>query len=140
MIQSEEIRKLFLEFFTERGHKIIPSSSLIPEDDPSVLLTTAGMQQLKKYFTGEKDANVDFGTQRICSIQKCFRTTDISEIGDESHLTFFEMLGNFSFNGNSDNPKDFGTGGYFKEASIYWGKEFLENALGLKIDYVIIFK
>ncbi len=96
MIKSEEVRNYF-RFFQKRGHKIIPSSSLIPYDDPSVLLTTAGMQQFKKYFVREKDPNKDFASQRVASIQKCFRTTDINEVGDQSHLTFFEMLGNFSF-------------------------------------------
>ncbi len=138
-MKSEEIRKLFLEFFEKRGHKIIPSSSLIPYDDPSVLLTTAGMQQFKKYFTREKDPNQDFGTQRTASIQKCFRTTDIEEIGDESHLTFFEMLGNFSFGpvGNDD-PANFGPDGYFKKSAIYWAYEFIKS-LGLEIDYVTVF-
>lgn len=149
MLTSEEVRQLFFDFFQKRGHKVIPSSSLIPENDPSVLLTTAGMQQLKKYFTGEKDAVTDFGAQRLCSIQKCFRTTDISEIGDETHLTFFEMLGNFSIGADprgidadlrGDDPQNYGTGGYFKKSAIYWGKEFLEDALGLKIDYISIFK
>ena len=136
---SEEIRKEFLSFFEKRGHKIISSSSLIPEDDPSVLITTAGMQQFKKYFTREKDPIKDFGTQRVTSIQKCFRTTDIEEVGDERHLTFFEMLGNFSFGpvGNDD-PNDYGTSGYFKKSAIYWAYEFL-NSLGLKIDYVSVF-
>jgi len=139
-MKSEEIRKYFFEFFEKRGHKIIHSSSLISEDDPSVLLTTAGMQQFKKYFTKEKDAMVDFGTQRVASIQKCFRTTDIDEIGDERHLTFFEMLGNFSFGPIiNDDPNDFGTGGYFKKASIYWTYEFL-TSLGIKIDFVSVFK
>ncbi len=139
MITSEEVRKLFLEFFEKRGHRIVPSSSLIPYDDPSVLLTTAGMQQFKKYFTREKDPIKDFGSQRTASIQKCFRTTDIEEIGDERHLTFFEMLGNFSFGpvGNDD-PQNFGFDGYFKKSSIYWAYEFL-NSLGLKIDYVTVF-
>jgi alanyl-tRNA synthetase len=138
-MSSEEIRKSFLIFFQERGHKIIPSSSLIPYDDPSVLLTTAGMQQFKKYYTREKDPNKDFGTQRTASIQKCFRTTDIEEIGDETHLTFFEMLGNFSFGpvGNDD-PQNFGFDGYFKQSAIYWAYEFI-NSLGLKIDYVTVF-
>ncbi len=138
-MKSEEIRKLFLEFFEKRGHKIIPSSSLIPYDDPSVLLTTAGMQQFKKYFTREKDPNQDFGTQRTASIQKCFRTTDIEEVGDERHLTFFEMLGNFSFGpiGNDD-PQNFGTDGYFKRSAIYWAYEFIKS-LGLEIDYVTVF-
>src|SRR5574340_1690884 len=99
---SEQIRKSFLEFFKEKGHKIIPSSSLIP-DDQSVLLTTAGMQQFKKYYTGELDAKKDFVLENgepaigVASVQKCFRTSDIDEVGDETHLTFFEMLGNFSF-------------------------------------------
>lgn len=138
-MKSEEIRKLFLDFFKERGHKIVPSSSLIPYDDPSVLLTTAGMQQFKKYYTREKDPLKDFGTQRTASIQKCFRTTDIEEIGDETHLTFFEMLGNFSFGPvGSDDPNDFGTSGYFKRSAIYWAYEFIKN-LGLKIDYVTVF-
>ena len=97
-MQSNEIRQKFLEFFKERGHAIVPSSSLIP-NDPSVLLTTAGMQQFKKYYTGELDAIKDFGSQNVASVQKCFRTSDIDEVGDESHLTFFEMLGNFSFGG-----------------------------------------
>ncbi len=139
-MKSEEIRQYFLEFFEKRGHKIIPSSSLIPEDDPSVLLTTAGMQQFKKYFTREKDPIKDFGTQRVASIQKCFRTTDIEEIGDERHLSFFEMLGNFSFGPIvNDDPNDYGIGGYFKKASINWAYEFLKS-LGLKIDYVSVFK
>ncbi len=140
MITSEEIRKEFLNFFEKRGHKIVESSSLIPEDDPSVLITTAGMQQFKKYFTREKDPIKDFGTQRTASIQKCFRTTDIEEVGDERHLTFFEMLGNFSFGPvGSDNPQDFSTSGYFKKSAIYWAYEFLKS-LNLNIDYVSVFK
>jgi alanyl-tRNA synthetase len=138
-MQSEEIRKLFLDYFEKRGHRIVPSSSLIPVDDPSVLLTTAGMQQFKKYYTREKDPIKDFGTQRTASVQKCFRTTDIEEIGDETHLTFFEMLGNFSFGPvGSDDPQNFGVDGYFKRSAIYWAYEFIKN-LGLKIDYVTVF-
>ncbi|MEK7501002.1 MAG: alanine--tRNA ligase-related protein, partial [Patescibacteria group bacterium] len=109
---SQEIRKRFLEFFKARGHAVVPSASLIP-DDPSVLLTTAGMQQFKPYFTGEKDPVKDFGSKNTVSIQKSFRTSDIDEVGDESHLTFFEMLGNFSF------------GGYFKREAIELAYEFL---------------
>ena len=105
----QEIREKFLEFFEKRGHKIIPSSSLIP-DDPSVLFTTAGMQQFKLYFVGAKNPFKDFGSQNTISIQKCFRTSDIESVGDETHLTFFEMLGNFSF------------GGYFKEKAIQYAK------------------
>ena len=120
-MESQEIRDKFLKFFEERGHKIMPSSSLIP-DDPSVLLTTAGMQQFKKYYTEPSLAPAP----NIASVQKCLRTSDINEVGDESHLTFFEMLGNFSF------------GGYFKEDAIKYAKEFLES-IGLKIDYVTVF-
>ena len=136
---SEEVRKLFLDYFEKRGHRVVSSSSLIPLDDPSVLLTTAGMQQFKKYYTREKDPIKDFGTQRTASIQKCFRTTDIEEIGDETHLTFFEMLGNFSFGPvGDDDPKNFGTDGYFKRSAIYWAYEFIKS-LGLEIDYVTVF-
>ena len=120
-MSSAELRKKFLEFFEKQGHKIVPSSSLIP-DDPSVLLTVAGMQQFKKYYTDPALAPAP----NIASIQKCFRTSDIDEVGDESHLTFFEMLGNFSF------------GGYFKKEAIEYAKEFLES-IGLKIEYVSVF-
>ena len=106
---------------------MVPSSSLLP-DDPSVLLTSAGMQQFKKYYTGEADAQRDFGSLNTVSIQKSFRTSDIDEVGDESHLTFFEMLGNFSF------------GGYFKKESIPLAHEFITNVMGLPISYVTIFK
>ncbi len=127
-MSSEEIRQKFLEFFKERGHAIVLSSSLIP-DDPSVLLTTAGMQQFKKYYTGELDPMKDFGSKNTASIQKSFRTSDIDEVGDESHLTFFEMLGNFSF------------GGYFKEGAIKYANEFITSPewMGLKIEYVSVF-
>jgi alanyl-tRNA synthetase len=95
MITSEELRQKFLDFFSTRGHKIIPSSSLLPTD-PSVLFTTAGMQQFSLYLSGKKDPIVDFGTRHLASCQKCFRTGDIEEIGDDTHHTFFEMLGNWS--------------------------------------------
>ena len=133
---SEEIRQSFLEFFKKRGHKIVPSSSLIP-DDPSVLLTTAGMQQFKRYYTAELNALKDFGSQRTVSSQKCFRTSDIEEVGDQTHLTFFEMLGNFSFGPvGSDNPEDFKTDGYFKRSSIYWAYEFVAQILEINLDRI----
>jgi len=126
-MQSEEIRKNFLEFFKKRDHTTVPSSSLIP-DDPSVLLTTAGMQQFKRYFTGDLDPIKNFGSKNTVSIQKSFRTSDIDEVGDASHLTFFEMLGNFSF------------GGYFKEEAIKYAYEFITEVMKLPIDYVSIFE
>jgi alanyl-tRNA synthetase len=114
-MQSSEIRRRFLDFFIERDHRFYPSSSLIPHNDPTVLLTTAGMQQFITYFTGQ-DRPL---TPRATSAQKCFRTQDIEEVGDPSHLTFFEMLGNFSF------------GDYFKKEAIEWAWEFLTEELGI---------
>ena len=103
------------------------SSSLLATD-PSVLFTTAGMQQFKPHYTGQADAMKDFGSLNTASVQKCFRTSDIDEVGDESHLTFFEMLGNFSF------------GGYGKKEAIQYAHEFIAKELGLKIDYVSVFR
>lgn len=119
----QEIRSKFLDFFRERGHKIIPSSSLLP-DDRSVLFTTAGMQQFKQYYTGEADPVRDFGSLNTASIQKCARTSDINEVGDESHNTFFEMLGNFSF------------GGYWKKEAIRYGYDFVVKELGISPDRI----
>lgn len=116
---SGKIRQKFLDFFEKRGHKIVSSSSLVPKNDSSVLLTTAGMQQFKPYFTGDKDPMKDFGSRRTVSIQKSFRTSDIDEVGDESHLTFFEMLGHFSF------------GDYFKKETIEWTFELLTKIFGI---------
>lgn len=137
-MNSNEIRKRFLNFFADRGHAVVPSSSLIP-DDSSVLLTTAGMQQFKPYFVGKADPMRDFGSKNTASVQKSFRISDIDEVGDESHLTFFEMLGNFSFGykpGESRSPK----GGYFKEDAIKYGYEFITKEMGLEIEYVSIFE
>ncbi len=137
-MNSKEIRESFIAFFRERGHAVVPSSSLLP-DDPSVLLTTAGMQQFKRYFTGELNAAGDFGSRRAVSVQKCFRTSDIDEVGDETHLTFFEMLGNFSFGPvESDDPRDFGRGGYFKRAAIFWAYEFTTGILGISPERLTI--
>lgn len=134
-MKSSEVRKKFLEFFEKNGHVIVPSFSLIP-DDPSVLLTTAGMQQFKPYYTGDADPLTTvhptlgrpLGSKNAVSIQESFRTSDIDEVGDERHLTFFEMMGNFSF------------GGYFKEEAIKLAHEFLTNEMGLKIEYVTVFE
>src|SRR3989344_460641 len=111
-----EIRQKFLDYFKSKGHTIVPSSSLLPSD-PSVLFTTAGMQQFKPYYTGEADAEKDFGSHNTASIQKSFRTSDIDEVGDDTHLTFFEMLGNFSF-GYKPNAPISPQSGYFKEGAI----------------------
>ena len=113
-MRGSEIRRAFVEFFVERGHVQVPSSSLIPSD-PTVLLTTAGMQQMVPYFLGLERPPA----QRLVSIQKCFRTVDIDEVGDESHLTFFEMLGNFS------------VGDYFKAEAISWAWELLTQGFGI---------
>jgi len=132
-MKSYELRNLFLKFFEERGHKIVPSSSLLPTD-PSVLLTTAGMQQFSLYLSGKKDPIKDFGGRHLASCQKCFRTGDIEEIGDDTHHTFFEMLGNWSVGQDET--------GYFKEGAIKYALEFLVDKLGLDKNrlYVTVFK
>ena len=113
----------------------MPSSSLIP-DDPSVLLTTAGMQQFKQYYTKPELAPA----KNIASIQKSMRTSDIDEVGDESHLTFFEMLGNFSFGFVEGSRAKPGIAvGYGKEEAIKYAYEFITKEMGLKIDYVSVF-
>ncbi len=135
-MSSEEIRQSFLDFFKKKGHIIAPSSSLIP-DDKSVLLTTAGMQQFKRYYTDELNALADFGSQRIASCQKCFRASDIEETGDKVHLTFLEMLGNFSFGPvGSDNPEDLRISGYFKRSSIHWAYRYLTEILEIPLNRI----
>ncbi|MDP3763394.1 MAG: alanine--tRNA ligase-related protein [bacterium] len=126
-MQSAEIRQKFLDFFKKRGHAVTPSASLVPQNDSSVLFTTAGMQQFKPYYIGKANALKDFGTLNTASSQKCVRTSDIEEVGDESHLTFFEMLGNFSF------------GGYWKKEAIEYAHEFITKDMGLQIDFVSVF-
>ncbi len=124
-LSSQEIRKKFLDFFGKKGHVIVPSSSLVTSD-PSVLLTTAGVQQFKPYYTGQLDPKNDFGSNRVVSVQKCFRTTDIDEVGDDTHLTFFEMLGNFCFDD------------YWKKEVIEWGYEFITKELGIDPERVSV--
>jgi len=122
-MSSDELRQRFLKFFKKRGHRIVPSSSLIPSD-PTVLFTTAGMQQFSLYLAGEKDVLKDFGNRHLASVQKCVRTGDIEIIGDDTHHVFFEMLGNWSV---GEDPQ----AGYFKEGSIKYALEFLLDDLGL---------
>ncbi|OQA51797.1 MAG: Alanine--tRNA ligase [candidate division WS2 bacterium ADurb.Bin280] len=118
-LSADELREKFLNFFESRGHKILPSSSLLPENDPSVLFTTAGMQQFKRFYLFPEEAP----SVRIATCQKCVRTGDIDEVGDQTHLTFFEMLGNFSFG----YPRE--KGSYFKKEAIEWAWEFLTKEL-----------
>ena len=125
-MKAIEIRNKYLKFFKEHGHAVIPSAPLIPENDPSVLFTTAGMQPLVPYLLGEKHPA---GT-RLTDYQKCLRTVDIDEVGDNRHLTYFEMLGNWSL------------GDYFKEESIKMSFEFLTKELNIPVEklYVTCFK
>lgn len=117
-MKAIEIRNKYLNFFKEHGHQVIPSAPLIPENDPSVLFTTAGMQPLVPYLLGEKHPE---GT-RLTDYQKCVRTNDIEEVGDNRHLTYFEMLGNWSL------------GDYFKEESIQMSFDFLTKELGIPVE------
>lgn len=123
-LTSESLREMYLGFFKSKGHAVIPSASLIPENDPTVLFTTAGMHPLVPYLLGEKHP----AGNRLTDVQKCVRTGDIDEVGDSSHCTFFEMLGNWSL------------GDYFKKEMIPWSFEFLTSPdyLGIPVEDIAI--
>jgi alanyl-tRNA synthetase len=121
-MKADELRSKYLNFFQERGHAIIPSASLIPENDPSVLFTTAGMHPLVPYLMGQPHP----AGKRLADVQKCVRTGDIEDVGDSTHLTFFEMLGNWSL------------GDYFKKESINWSYEFLTKPEYLGIPHDLL--
>jgi len=121
-MQANELRQNYLKFFESKKHKIIPSAPVVPENDPTVLFTTAGMHPLVPFLLGEKHPA---GT-RLTNVQKCIRTGDIEEVGDNSHLTFFEMLGNWSL------------GDYFKEEAIAWSWEFLTKILKLPASHLAV--
>lgn len=114
-MKSGDIRSAFLSFFADRGHAILPSAPVVPQHDPTVLFITAGMHPLVPFLLGEPHP----GGKRLASVQKCIRTTDIDEVGDDTHATFLEMLGNWSL------------GDYFKKESIEWTWEFLTKVLKL---------
>ena len=121
-MNANELRKKYLEFFESKGHKIIPSASLIPENDPTVLFTTAGMHPLVPFLMGQKHP---LG-KRLCNVQKCIRTGDIDEVGDEVHHTFFEMMGNWSL------------GDYFKKEAIEMSFEFLTKCINIPIEKLVV--
>ena len=121
-MRADEMRRMYVEFFEERGHKKIASASLVPNNDPSVLFTTAGMHPLVPYLLGERHPLGD----RLVGVQKCVRTDDIEEVGDGSHHTFFEMLGNWSL------------GDYFKEKSIKMSYEFLTEYIGIPTERLAV--
>ena len=126
-LTADELRNLYLDFFKSKGHAVIPGASVIPENDPTVLFTTAGMHPLVPYLMGQMPHPA--GT-RLTDVQKCVRTGDIDAVGDAAHLTFFEMLGNWSLND------------YFKKEAISWSFEFLTTKLGFSPDQlsVTVFK
>ena len=118
MVSSDKLKKMYLEYFQKNGHKVIANASLVPENDPTALFISAGMHPLVPYFLGQPHPS----GKKLVNVQKCFRTTDVDEVGDSFHLSFFEMLGNWSL------------GDYFKEESIRWSYEFLTSKEWLNID------
>ena len=121
-MENLNLKDTYLKFFESKGHKVIPSAPVIPENDPTVLFNTAGMQPLVPYLKGEPHPE---GT-RLTDVQKCFRTNDLDEVGDKTHHTFFEMLGNWSL------------GDYFKEDSIKWSFELLTKYLNIPVERLAV--
>ncbi len=125
LMDTNTVRRKYLEFFKDRGHAVVPSASLVPDNDSTTLFTGSGMQPMLPYFLGEKHPE----GKRVADSQKCFRAEDIEEVGDNRHTTFFEMLGNWSF------------GDYFKEEQLRWCFQFLTEELGLNPEklYVTVY-
>ena len=121
-LTTKQLREEYLNFFKSKGHAVIGSASLIPDNDPTVLFTTAGMHPLVPYLLGAKHPE----GKRLTDVQKCVRTGDIDEVGDDTHCTFFEMLGNWSL------------GDYFKKESISYSYEFLTDVLGIPSDRLAV--
>src|SRR6266404_6547236 len=119
---AEEIRKSYLEYFEGKGHKIIPRALLVPQDDPTTLFTGSGMQPLVPYLLGQEHP----AGNRLVNSQKCFRSMDIEEVGDNRHTTFFEMLGNWRL------------GDYFKAEQLPWFFEFLTDEIGLNPERLFV--
>ncbi len=121
-MKVENLREKYISFFESKGHKMIPSAPVVPENDPSVLFNTAGMQPLVPYLMGQPHP---YGT-RLCDYQKCMRTNDLDEVGDVTHHTFFEMLGNWSL------------GDYFKQDSITWSFELLTKVFEIPVERLAV--
>ena len=119
---AQELRRRYVEFFKERGHCEIASASLLPDNDPTVLFTTAGMHPLVPYLLGESHPQ----GRRLTNVQKCIRTCDIDEVGDDTHLIFFEMLGNWSL------------GDYYKESTVSLSFEFLTTVLNIPVERLAV--
>ena len=134
-MKAVDVINKYIEFFEKRGHKRIVNSPLIPQNDPTTLFTSSGMQPLIRYFLGEEHP----AGKRLVNVQNCFRAADIDEVGDNRHTTFFRMLGNWS---DPARLKDASQGGYFKKEQISWYWEFLTKVIGLSSEklYISVFE
>src|SRR3990172_8905004 len=137
-MSAKEVINKYIRFFEDRGHKRIPNSPLVPENDPTTLFTSSGMQPLVPYLLGEPHPEGN----RLVDVQNCFRAVDIDEVGDNRHTTFFRMLGNWSLGDPASPGEDASQGGYFKNEEIPWLWEFLTKELGLPREklYITVFK